>query len=373
MPGEAPVTAGQLADALAWRFPLAWAEPWDHVGLLIGDPAMRVSGAFVTLDATAEAVARAHACGAEVLVTHHPPYLEPPARIAPGPGPAGTLEAAVRLGVAVISMHTNVDRSPEGAAALPALLGLDAEGPLESGVEEVSFIVTYAPGPVVDRLIAAMSGAGAGRLGSYEGCAFLSTGTGTFRALQGATPFVPDSGEGVDEVRIEMVCPRDRAPAVIVAARAAHTYEEPVVVAVDGMRPRGAARLGRVCTWHGDATIADIAAHVSRVLDVPVRVWGDDARAIARIAVANGSAGSLIPAALALADVLVAGEVRYHDALGAVSSGLAIIEAGHDVTEWPLVDVLATALGEVVPAGLKVRVDSRRCNWRIMESLDDRG
>jgi len=50
------------------------------------------------------------------------------------------------------------------------------------------------------------------------------------------------------------------------------------------------------------------------------------------------------------ADVLFGGEVRYHDALDAVGNGLAIIEAGHDATEWPLVRVLAdvtrTVLGE---------------------------
>jgi len=43
------------------------------------------------------------------------------------------------------------------------------------------------------------------------------------------------------------------------------------------------------------------------------------------------------------ADALVCGEVRYHDALDAAESGLAIIEVGHDVSEWPLVEVLGRA------------------------------
>jgi len=373
MSDETAITAGTLADALDRRFPVAWAEPWDRVGLVIGDAAALVSSAFVTLDATSEAVMRASACGAQVLVTHHPPYLELPSRIVKGPGPVGTLEAAVRLGIAVISMHTNLDRAPEGAVALPALLGFDVHDPLESGVEDVALIVTYAPRSAADTLIGALSEAGAGRLGVYEHCAFFSEGTGRFSALAGARPSVPDPGQGVDELRIEMVSPREGAAAVLDAARRAHPYEEPVILALEGVRARGVARLGRVCTWSGGSTLGELAAHVSKTLDVPVRVWGEDARGVRRIAVANGSAGSLVPAATAAADVLVAGEVRYHDALGAASAGLALIEAGHDATEWPLVQLLADAVREAAPTGFGLTVDEHTRSWRMVEDADDGG
>jgi putative NIF3 family GTP cyclohydrolase 1 type 2 len=45
---------------------------------------------------------------------------------------------------------------------------------------------------------------------------------------------------------------------------------------------------------------------------------------------------------------MIVGEVRYHDAMAAVSAGLALVEAGHDATEWPLVDVLANACRTVL-------------------------
>ena len=47
------------------------------------------------------------------------------------------------------------------------------------------------------------------------------------------------------------------------------------------------------------------------------------------------------------AQAFVAGEVRYHDALEAVSSGVGVIELGHDVTEWPLVSLLEEAVRAV--------------------------
>ncbi|HSQ22046.1 MAG TPA: Nif3-like dinuclear metal center hexameric protein, partial [Coriobacteriia bacterium] len=76
MSSESGMTIGALADALDGRFPCATAEPWDRVGLVVGERSRAVTGVLVTLDATAEAVARAHDAGGNLLVTHHPPFLE---------------------------------------------------------------------------------------------------------------------------------------------------------------------------------------------------------------------------------------------------------------------------------------------------------
>ncbi|MBN2847576.1 MAG: Nif3-like dinuclear metal center hexameric protein [Coriobacteriia bacterium] len=371
MISEPGMTIGALSDALDARFPFATAEAWDRVGLVIGERSRVLTGVLVTLDATAEAVARAHDAGANLLLTHHPPFLEVSDVPHAGAGPAGTLEAALRLGVGVLSLHTNLDRAPAGAEALPTLLGFGCIGPLEVGTEECSLVVTYAPEDAADGVRVAMAAVGAGRLGAYEQCAFMSTGTGRFVARAEAVPEQPDPGTGIAEVRIEMVAPRDRARTVVEAARAAHPYEEPVVVATDGVRARGSARLGRVCTWHEGATVGTLAEHVSSTLGVSVRVWGEGSRSVRRIAVANGSAGSLIPTALTTADVLVAGEVRYHDALDGMSRGLAIIEAGHDMTEWPLVAVLADAVRAAAP-GLPLSVETARPAWRTLEAMHDR-
>jgi dinuclear metal center YbgI/SA1388 family protein len=364
-----PITVAGLAAALDRRFPVASAEAWDRVGLIVGEPDAPVRGVLVTLDATAEAVERAHEAGATALVTHHPPFLEMHENVRRQAGPAGTLEAALRLGVAVISMHTNLDRSPEGASALPELLGFRVEEPLEAGTEEVSVIITYAPLSHERAVRDAMAAAGAGTVGPYDGCAFVSGGAGHFTPGALADPKIAPDEAGVPEARIEMVAPRASARAVLEAARIAHPYEEPVLLAVDAFRSRGIARLGRVCAWRNGATVGDLAAHVAGTLGVSVRVWGDCAERVGRIAVANGSAGSLMGRAAALADVLVAGEVRYHDALGAVAAGLAVIEAGHDVTEWPLVEVLARAVADAA-GGVHVSRESARPGWWTME--DDR-
>jgi len=103
------------------------------------------------------------------------------------------------------------------------------------------------------------------------------------------------------------------------------------------------------------------------------RVWGDPERPVERVAVVNGSAGSLLGDALRACDLCVAGEVRYHDALDAVSRGLTIIEIGHDASEWPLVAVLGDVVKRSVGEGVAVTVEQPRMAWRTVEDADDRG
>ena len=121
--------------AMLERFPLCWAEPWDNVGLAVGDPDAAVTGVAVALDATPRNIRRAAAEGCNVLLTHHPVWIDPPRRLAPRAADAGyagsALYEAVRSGVSIVSLHTNLDRSPEARAALPALVGMAPESSLE--------------------------------------------------------------------------------------------------------------------------------------------------------------------------------------------------------------------------------------------------
>jgi dinuclear metal center YbgI/SA1388 family protein len=343
------MTTPRVADlvaALETAMPAAWAEPWDAVGLLVGDPRARVSRVFVSLDPTHASLAEAVDAGADVLLTHHPAFLTPPTRLTAGAGAAGLPFAAAAAGIALVCAHTNLDRAPAGADALARALGLEIEGPLESSGQDVAVVVTYAPTDAVEPVLAALAGAGAGSIGRYAGCSFTSAGTGRFTPLDGSAPCagVRGSGASVDEVRIEVVCDRGSVDAVSAAARAAHPYEEPVIAVQEASLSRGVARLGRVCAAPKGATTASLATLVSQRLGVKARGWGEAGRAVSRVAIAPGSGRSLVEDAVrAGCDAFVTGELRYHEALDAAARGLAVIEAGHDATEWPLVPVLADA------------------------------
>ncbi len=90
-------------------------------------------------------------------------------------------------------------------------------------------LVFYVPRDATEAVLEAVFAAGAGAVGDYRECAFVSPGTGQFRPLQDATPAVGRVGEleRVAENRVEVVLPRGRRAEVVQALRQAHPYEEP--------------------------------------------------------------------------------------------------------------------------------------------------
>ena len=83
---------------------------WDNSGMLIGDPEREVTTAAFALDLTNRTVALAKACGAEVLVTHHPVIFHAKKNLLAG-DPVYTL---CQSGLAAISLHTPWDCAQGG-------------------------------------------------------------------------------------------------------------------------------------------------------------------------------------------------------------------------------------------------------------------
>jgi len=92
-------------------------------------------------------------------------------------------------------------------------------------------LITFAPADATEAILEALFAAGAGRLGNYEGCAFVARGEGRFRPMAGASPAIGvlNRDERVVEDRLELVVPDEGVDAVIAALRAAHPYEEPAI------------------------------------------------------------------------------------------------------------------------------------------------
>ncbi len=341
------VRVTDVERAIANRFPLERAEEWDRCGLLAGDPQAQVTGVVLALDPTIAVVDAAIARGANVVVTHHPAYLTPPQWLTPGRGPAAVVFSAVSRGVSLINAHTNLDRDARAQRLIPEALGLRVVKPLERSLQPMSRVTVYVPEQAAEKVVDAMAGAGAGRVGDYQRCAFSADGTGTYAAPADASPAVGSPGERsrVPELRVEMVCPSGRATGVVSAAVAAHPYEEPLVIVEQGALARNAARLGTVSSTPSATSLRELARRGADVFGVTPRVWGDPDAVIEKVATATGSGGSLVGEVIASgAQAFVVGEVRYHDALEAVACGVGVIELGHDVTEWPLVALLGDAV-----------------------------
>lgn len=125
----------ELERALLARYPMTDAEPWDHIGLSVGDPDDEIRGVACALDATEANVQRALEAGANVLLTHHPIYIKAPEAFCPPsatrPQCSAALYKAARCGMSIISLHTNLDRSHEARICLSTLLDAAPASSLE--------------------------------------------------------------------------------------------------------------------------------------------------------------------------------------------------------------------------------------------------
>lgn len=271
---DKPLTVGALEQALLASYPAADAEKWDRTGLTVGDPADLVRGVAVALDPTVEAVRAAAAAGANVLVTHHPAFLEPIGSFRPAASvaenPGALVWAAIKEGVSLLNYHTALDVSADAQQMLPGMLSLRFERVLE--------------------------------------------------------PLASDPAKGYGQV-----CGIGEAD--------------------------------------GSLTLAQLAARCTSVFGRQPRVWGDFGRALARIVTTTGSAGGLGRICLKeRVDCLVAGEVKYHEALALAEAGLAIVELGHDVSELPFAAVLAAAVRRAGAPEESIKVLDQGSNWTLPES-----
>ena len=90
-------------------------------------------------------------------------------------------------------------------------------------------LIYYVPESHLESTKLAIFEAGAGGIGNYEHCAWQVLGTGQFKPVKGANPFIGelDILERVPEWRVETIVSENKASAVAKALKASHPYEEP--------------------------------------------------------------------------------------------------------------------------------------------------
>ena len=105
---------GDLLEQLDQEIPLAAAESWDKVGLLIGDPDSLVTGIVLTLDVTPQAIELAEANGANLIIAHHPLIFAPLTSLREDRPEQSLIRTLIHKDIAVIALHTNLDAAPGG-------------------------------------------------------------------------------------------------------------------------------------------------------------------------------------------------------------------------------------------------------------------
>ena len=366
-----------ILTALQALAPHNLAEPWDQVGLHVGDPGTRIDRALLCIDLTEAVLDEAVTHKAQLIVAYHPPIFKPLTRLTMADPKQRIILRAARKGIAIYSPHTALDAA-EGGVNDWLASGLGAgevqtikPSALAEGANTGFKVVTFVPTEAADKVRSAVCHAGAGRIGDYEGCSFSGPGEGTFKGGEATSPTIGKAGrfERVPELRLELPVPADRLAEVVTALRETHPYEEPAFdIYPLQTPPSGEMRTGqgRVLTLDKPVSLTTLVNRTKGHLGVKVlevaspRVAGGSKR-IKRIGLCAGAGGSLLGEAHpgepgGPIDAFLTGEMRHHDVLDAVNRGVSVILAGHTQTERPYLPIYRRRLVELTGLTVKWRV-----------------
>ncbi len=340
----------------AWYDP-SWAEAWDAVGLVCGDPDQPVRKMLLAVDPAPAVMSEAEEWGADLVVCHHPLLLTPVHGVAATSPKGRAVHRLVRAGAGLLTAHTNADVPADGVNdALARAVGIiDPQVVVPSGAEERDKLVVFVPVEQAETLRTAITSAGGGAIGDYDSCTFTAMGEGRFRPLDGARPVIGAVGqvEVVAEARIECVVPRRLRRQVVDAMLAAHPYEEVaydvVELAPTPSKTAPSSGHGRIGRLEAPVSLREFAARVSIVLPATahgVRVGGDPDRTVETVAVGSGSGDFMLDTVLGTdADVYLTSDLRHHRAAEFLEhDGPALIDVAHWAAEWTWLPVLERKL-----------------------------
>lgn len=354
---KAEKSVSEVIQFLENLAPSGTAESWDNVGLLVGDSSEKTKGAIVSIDLTPEAIEMAVQKGFRLIVNHHPcifPKNKGLARLTSG----NLAFEAARKGISVAAFHTNFDQCAlEVVQAVSEGLHVQPKGRLFDRKSDLFLkLTTFIPAAHFEAVRLALSEAGAGHIGNYDSCSFSVSGEGFFRGNDATQPFIGKPGvlEKTKEVRLETILPKGIKDSVIAALLTCHPYEE---VAYDLVPVEQGAQGEGLHAGHGygfwgefpqPKPFSDVIKDVKSLFNIHgFWITRPVPSSVKRIGFVAGKGASFLDsAAAAKCDLFITGEAGYHNALGGLKRGMAVMEVGHCESERFFVETVRNWLSK---------------------------
>lgn len=317
--------------------PLPLQESYDNAGLIVGDPLMEATGALITLDVTDAVIDEAISHHLNMIVAHHPLIFKGMKKITPGDMIGRMVTKCIKNDIAVYAAHTNLDNVADGVnRVISDKLGLRNVQILAGKPDQLRKLAVFVPEDYAAKVREAMFNAGAGHIGNYDSCSFNSPGSGTFRALEGADPFVGNVDElhFENELKVEVISPEYRERSILNAMIQAHPYEEvayDIYPLANNFAGVGAGMTGELDEPEETRKFLE---RVKRTFGVGCIRHTDIVKdQVKKIAVCGGSGSFLIHNAIrAGADVYISGDIKYHEFFDA-DGKIIIADIGHYESE----------------------------------------
>ncbi len=332
---------------------------WDFSGkqLFTGD--RTISKIALSLDAKESIVEQAINEGCELLITHHPIFFHSIKGLNIKRTTDRKIIKAIKGGLDILSYHTNLDMANNGLNDyICELLNAKIETDFLSYEcsKQIYKIAVFVPYDYKDKVFSAMTENGAGAIYSnYSSCGFIAEGAGLFTPINNASPFVGKLNEPqiIDEVKIETVVLKEHLDSVIKAMKNAHPYEE-VAYDIIELYNKIDYGFGRIATLEKNYSLNDFINLIKEKLQINNIITNmKDIKPFNRFGVCTGSGSSLWKNAYNKGiNVLLTGDMKYHDAFDAAEEGVCIIDASHQATE----EIYMNRLSEIIKKQFNINV-----------------
>lgn len=327
----------EIISVLEEMAPLAYAEDFDNVGLLVGDQNTEATGVLVCHDALENVIDEAIAKKCNLVVCFHPILFSGLKKITGKNYVERSLLKAIKNDIAIYAVHTALDNHKEGVNKIVCdALGLTKTRILIPKQNFIRKLITYTIPENAEKLRNALFDAGAGKIGNYEDCSFNSKGIGTYMGNEDSNPEIGERFEFVEneEIKIEVTFEKYLESKILKALFKNHVYEEVAYEIYDLQNAHQNIGLGMIGEFENPMNETDFLAMVKEKMQADgIRHSVFLGKSIKKVAVLGGSGSFAIKNAIqAGADAFLTADLKYHQFYEAENQ-LILADIGHFESE----------------------------------------
>ncbi len=334
--------------------PSGLQESYDNSGLLIGNQENEVNKVLISLDVTHDVLEEAIKNKCNLIISHHPLIFKGIKRLNGGNFVEDLVIKAIKNDISIFAIHTNLDNVSQGVnGALAKKIGLKNTRVLSAKTGELNKLVVFCPQTHAEEVRNSMLEAGAGHIGNYSHCSFNAVGKGSFKAGEGANPFVGEIEKihFENEVRIETILPKRMISRVMDAMLAVHPYEEVAYDIYPLANTSENIGSGMIGNLDEETDTEEFLKTIKETLKASHFRHGPfhEGRKVKKVAICGGSGSFLMEAAYRQnADLFITGDLKYHDFFE-YNGKMTLVDAGHYETEQFTKELLFDLLTKKFP------------------------
>jgi dinuclear metal center YbgI/SA1388 family protein len=317
--------------------PIAYAEDFDNVGLLVGDKNIQITGILVTLDTLETVVDEAIENNCNLIISFHPIIFKGLKKLTGKSYIERVVIKAIKHGIAIFSMHTALDNALQGVNDMICKqIGLVNQQILIPQSGTIKKLITYAPKKEADKLREDLFSAGAGKIGNYNDCSFNTEGIGTFNGNKDSNPSIGQKGNihFEEEIQISVTFPKHLESKVLQTLFKVHSYDEVAYEVTTLENKNQHIGMGMIGELKKPMNETAFLKHLKLKMNTEcIRHSALLGKPIKRVAVLGGSGSFAIDAAKSKkADIFITADLKYHDFFRA-EKDIILADIGHYESE----------------------------------------